>query len=223
MKRTLRHALSAAIAGLALVAAGAQAAQMTIYGQEGFRGKSYNLRGNANLADINFDNRVSSIVVHTGTWEVCTEADLRGRCETLGPGEYPDLHRLNDRIESMRVIDRHTLGDRGSAYYGGRYDDRSRDSYADRGNGVEIWSQPNFQGKHIRLRDRETHDLTPHGMQDQASSIVVHEGTWEFCTQPGFRGSCVQLQRGTYATLEQELNHRVESVRRVDRDYYGRR
>jgi hypothetical protein len=214
MTRTLRHALSAAFAGLALFAAGAQAAQMTIYGQPDFRGKSFTLRGNANLADINFENRVSSLVIHSGTWEVCTEADLRGRCETFGPGEYPNLGRFDDRIESMRVLQRSNLQSRGSAYYDERH--------ADRGNGVEIWSQPNFSGKTIRLRG-ETVDLTPHGMQDQASSIVVHEGTWEFCTQPNFRGTCVQLQRGTYPTLEQELTHRVESVRRVDRDYIGRR
>lgn len=219
MKRNLRHALSAAVA-LALFAGGAQAAQMTIYGQQDFRGKSFTLRGNANLADINFENRVSSIIVHSGTWEVCTERDLQGRCETLGPGEYPNLRRLDDRIESMRVLQRNTLANRGSAYYDKRYNE----GYGDRGNGVEIWAQPNFSGKTIRLTG-ETHDLTPHGMQDQASSIVVHEGTWEFCTQPNFRGTCVQLQRGTYPTLEQELNHRVESVRRVDRDrdYYGRR
>ena len=214
MKRTLRHALSAAVAGLALVAAGAQAAEMTIYGQEDFRGRSYTLHGNANLADINFENRVSSIVVHSGLWEVCTDRDLRGRCKTLHPGEYATLSGLNDRIESMQVLDARMARDRGERWSG--------DRYSDRGNGVEIWSQPNFAGKTVRLRG-ETTDLTPHGMQDQVSSIVVHEGTWEFCTQPNFRGTCVQLQRGTYATLEEGLNHRVESVRRVDHDYYGRR
>jgi Beta/Gamma crystallin len=225
MKTILRHALAAALAGTALAAAGVQAAEMTIYGQPGFHGKSFTLRGNANLADINFENRVSSLVVHSGTWEVCTEPDLRGRCVTLGPGEYASLdRRLDDRIESMRTLERHAGRDR------------------DRNEGVVIYTQPNFSGKSVALKGA-ANDLTPHGIQDQASSIVVHSGQWEFCSQPDFRGDCVTLARGEYPTLEQRLLHRVESVREVervadrrerrweerrwdernDRDYYGRR
>jgi hypothetical protein len=45
----------------------------------------------------------------------------------------------------------------------------------------------------------------------------VKSGAYEFCTQPDFRGECVVLERGRYARLEQNLNHRVESVREVVR------
>jgi hypothetical protein len=223
MKTNLRHAVRIALAVTALAAAGAQAAEMTIYGRPGFEGRSYTLDNNANLADINFQNRVSSLIIHSGVWEVCTDRDLRGDCVLLRPGRYAELDsRLNDRIESMRVLDRQALRERDRA----RYDDRYRDDrYRAGGAGVEIWTQPNFAGKHVRLTG-ETHDLTPHGIQDQAASIVVHDGKWEFCTQPNFRGSCEILTRGTYPTLEQSLMHRVESVRQVERegrDYYGRR
>lgn len=181
----------------ALFAGAAQAAEMTIFGQPGFEGRSFTLKGNANLADIHFQNRVSSLIVRSGTWEVCTEPDLRGECVTLRPGEYPRLDpRLNDRIESMRVMDR----------YSGR----------DRRGSVAIYSQSNFTGKSVTLKD-DAADLTPHGLQDQASSIVVHSGRWEFCTQPNYRGDCMTLARGEYADLDQRLKHRVESVREVDR------
>jgi len=218
MKTNLRHAVRIAMAVTALAAAGAQAAEMTIYGRPDFEGRSYTLEGNANLADINFQNRVSSLVIHSGVWEVCTDRDLRGDCVLLRPGRYAKLDpRLNDRIESMRVLDRQALRERDRL----SYDDRNRA----RGTGVEIWTQPNFAGKHVRLQG-ETHDLTSHGIMDQAASIVVHDGKWQFCTKPNFRGNCETLTRGTYPTLEQSLNHRIESVRQVERehrDYYGRR
>ena len=209
--------LRVAAVAAALSAGAAQAAEMTIFGQPGFEGRSFTLKGNANLADINFQNRVSSLVIRSGTWEVCTEPDLRGDCVTLRPGEYPRLDaRLNDRIESMRVVDQYSGRDR-----------------RDRRGSVAIYSQANFTGKSVTLND-DAVDLTPHGLQDQASSIVIHSGRWEFCTQPNYRGDCVTLARGEYADLDQRLKHRIESVREVDRvaerDYrhddrerYGRR
>jgi hypothetical protein len=66
---------------------------------------------------------------------------------------------------------------------------------------------------------------------DQASSLVL-DGSWELCSQPNFAGDCKVLQPGRYATLDQALNHRIESARPVQarrdaraegpRDYAGR-
>ena len=180
----------------AVLAGGAQAAEMTIYQGRDFRGPSYTLKGNANLADINFQDKVSSIVVRSGTWDVCTERDLAGQCATLYPGEYPVLNRrLNNQIESMRVLDRQALSQR---------------------DGVVIYSQPNFGGKSVDLKG-DAATLTSHGIQDQASSLKVRGGKWEFCTQPNFAGDCVTLAQGDYPSLEQRLNHRIESVREVER------
>ena len=180
----------------AVFAGGAQAAEMTIFQGRDFRGPSYTLHDNANLGDINFQNKVSSIIVRSGTWDVCTEPDLAGQCATLYPGEYPVLNsRLNDRIESMRLVDRQVLNGR---------------------QGIVIYSQPNYSGKAVTLKG-DAATLVPHGIQDQASSIKISGGRWEFCTQPNFAGDCVTLASGEYPTLEQRLNHRIESVREVDR------
>ena len=188
--------LSTAALVAAVLAGGAQAAEMTIFQGRDFHGPSYTLKGNANLADIDFQNKVSSIVVRSGTWDVCTDPDLRGECVTLYPGEYPLLNaRLNNRIESMRVLDRQALDDRA---------------------GVVIYSQPNFAGKSVAVKG-DAASLVPHGIQDQASSIKVRGGSWQFCTQPNFAGECVTLARGDYPALEQRLNHRIESVREVER------
>jgi len=109
MKRTSLIRTVAVVA--AVFAGGAQAAEMTIFQGRDFRGPSYTLKGNANLADIDFQNKVSSIVVRSGTWDVCTEPDLAGQCATLYPGEYPVLNsRLNDRIESGYLSGASRLG-----------------------------------------------------------------------------------------------------------------
>jgi hypothetical protein len=205
----------AALACALLTTAAAQAAEMSIFLKPNFEGRQVTLRGYVpDLAAIGFHDQASSIVVRSGRWEVCTQPELKGECLTLIPGEYPTLDpRLNHRIESAREVER----------YAGAADDRGR-------NSIEIYTQPEFRGKSLRLR-RQAPDLADSGFQNQASSIVVDSGRWELCSQPDFRGDCVTLGRGEYPTLDARLNHRVESVRELgsnaDRnaernDRYGR-
>ena len=89
---------------------------------------------------------------------------------------------------------------------------------------VTLYQQPNFGGERLTLRD-ETGNLQGTALYDRASSIRVHSGDWEFCSLPNFKGDCVTLRAGEYASLDQRLNHRVESVRRVGGydDRQGRR
>jgi hypothetical protein len=47
----------------------------------------------------------SSLVVSDGKWEVCTQANFRGRCTELLPGSYPSMSvSLNGRVASARQI-----------------------------------------------------------------------------------------------------------------------
>jgi Beta/Gamma crystallin len=55
-----------------------------------------------NLSQMNFNDRVSSVEVMGGRWELCTDADYGGRCIVLGPGRYNIDKALNDRISSVR-------------------------------------------------------------------------------------------------------------------------
>jgi hypothetical protein len=79
---------------------------------------------------------------------------------------------------------------------------------------VVIHKQPNFSGGALTLRNSST-NLTGSGFQDQASSIEVRSGRWQFCSQPDFNGDCVTLDSGKYATLDQKINHRIESAREL--------
>jgi len=77
---------------------------------------------------------------------------------------------------------------------------------------VTVYKQQNFSGDQQSLREA-VYDLSRVNFHDQISSIVVHSGAWEVCTQPHFRGECVVLRPGSYAALETRINHRIESMR----------
>jgi hypothetical protein len=79
---------------------------------------------------------------------------------------------------------------------------------------LTLFKQPNFTGDALTLRN-ETQDLAGAGFQDQASSVVVRSGRWQVCTSPDFQGDCAVLGPGRYPSLEQNLNHRIESARLV--------
>jgi uncharacterized protein YcfJ len=64
--------------------------------------------------------------------------------------------------------------------------------------------------------DRDAADLRRDGFNDRASSAVVAGGPWEICDAVGFKGRCMVLQPGQYASLAQlGLNDSLSSVRRV--------
>lgn len=92
------------IAGLALSATAASA-QITFYGQEGFRGKAFTTdRKIANLERYGFNDSASSAVVTRGRWEVCTDEQFGGECRLLQPGSYDSLRGmgLGNRVSSVR-------------------------------------------------------------------------------------------------------------------------
>ena len=78
---------------------------LELYGREGFNGRSIRVEENvADLWERRFDGRASSLVVERGTWQLCTQAEYEGRCRTFGPGEYPRLAGLDNRVVSIRQI-----------------------------------------------------------------------------------------------------------------------
>ena len=87
---------------------------------------------------------------------------------------------------------------------------------------VTLYKQANFTGAKVTLRE-DTTNLSGTALYDAASSIVVHDNAWEFCTSPQFRGDCVTLPKGRYSKLDKRLNHRIESAREVVADNRGDR
>ncbi|WP_454773787.1 beta/gamma crystallin family protein [Janthinobacterium tructae] len=79
--------------------------ELTFYTRDDFAGRSLTVRnGAADLRERDFNDTVQSVRVRSGYWEVCEDVDFRGRCRTLGPGEYASLERLSNRISSVREV-----------------------------------------------------------------------------------------------------------------------
>jgi hypothetical protein len=89
-----------------MLAGGAYAAEMTLFSGPHFRGSDLTISGEArNLERSGFNDRTESVIVRSGRWEVCTDADFGGYCAVMGPGEYRLLDSpLLRRISSAREL-----------------------------------------------------------------------------------------------------------------------
>jgi uncharacterized protein YcfJ len=102
---SLPLALRCAVGSAALLACLHAAAQITLYEDDGHRGRAFTTsEAVRNLANRGFNDRASSAVVGAGRWEVCENADFGGTCRVLRSGSYDSLRALglNDRISSLR-------------------------------------------------------------------------------------------------------------------------
>ena len=202
MKPTLKSALLLAATLFTCIAA--SAGEMTLYSRPGFDGREVTLRDTTpDLVGLGFNDRASSVVVRGGRWEVCVDADFRGGCKVLEPGEYPTLEGFNDRISSAREVGRPTGG-------GGRW----HDGHGRRGM-LELFTQAGLGGNSTRLV-RDTEDFERIGFNDRTLSIAVEEGTWQLCVDADYRGGCRLFGPGRYPDLGRELGGRVSSARLVD-------
>lgn len=188
----------------ALLLAGAAQAEVTLYQQPNFGGERLTLRDQSgNLQGTPLYDRASSVRVHSGDWEFCTQPNFRGDCVTLRAGEYASLdQRLNHRIESVRQV--------------GGYDDRPgrRGDRMARGS-IELYGQPGFGGRSVEI-DRSVDSLRGSGMDDRASSIVVNEGVWQLCSGPGYSGTCRVFTPGRYPQLDYGMDNQVSSARQIE-------
>jgi hypothetical protein len=199
--KTTRSLAAALLVALGLGAASARAAEVTLYEHANFGGTQLTLRGyTPDFTGTGFNGRVSSIVVTSGRWELCGDADFKGTCAVFGPGEYPTMdRRLSDRYSSAREIG--SLGERR-----GSYDD-------DRGS-IELYDQPGFRGRSLRL-ESDAEALATSGFNDRAASAVVTQGTWELCTDADYYGDCRAFPPGRYSDLGFGMERRISSARLI--------
>lgn len=198
---TIRRMLTTAML-LASTAMTAQAAEVTLYENPGFGGRELTLQGfTPDISSTGFNDRASSIAVRSGTWEVCTDANFKGYCATLAPGDYQALDpRFNNRISSAREAGTTAV-------------EITRLRREQRG-AMELFGQAGFRGRALQL-DRDTPDLSGTGFDDRARSVVVTEGTWKLCTGAGFSGTCSTFEPGRYANLGSGMARQVSSARMI--------
>jgi hypothetical protein len=202
MKRT-----ALALAALALAATAH--AQLTMFENDGFQGRRYDVQGAVdNLANTGFNDTASSVIVRSGTWQVCADAYFRGRCVTLKPGQYPSLNNMgmNDAVSSAREIG----GWGGAPQQGGAWGSGAR---------AILFSQPGLRGRDFVIDGNVVRDLANSGFNDRASSLRVEQGYWLFCSDADFGGNCLTFAPGDYPSLPPELNNRISSGRRISERY----
>ncbi len=181
----------------AIAAAGSAAAgEITLYESAGFRGRSVSAeQAIADFADIGFNDRAASIVIRRGAWQICSDAQFRGRCVTLNPGEYPSLDSMGLALAISSVRE---IGSRPDADGAGR---------------AVLYDGSGFSGRAFSVSGIIA-NFDPLGFNDRALTMIVHEGNWELCSDANFGGYCQTFGPGRHANLGR-LSGQLSSMRPV--------
>lgn len=215
----LKKALNCALLlGAAMTAELAGAGELTLYSRDDYHGRSQTVRDAIpDLEDLRFNDTTQSIRVRSGRWEACEEADFRGACFLLEPGEYPSLDGRANKITSLREVrggwDGHPGRDRDRDRRWER--ERERGHLPGRALGGELtfYTRDDFAGRSLTVRNASA-DLRERDFNDTVQSVRVRAGYWEVCEDADFRGRCRTLVPGDYASLER-MSNRISSVREV--------
>lgn len=78
---------------------------------------------------------------------------------------------------------------------------------------LSLYEHPRFQGRSVTVQQAAA-DLAALRFENQASSLIIRDGTWELCTEPLFRGICRTFGPGEYSQLG-ELGDRIRSAREL--------
>jgi hypothetical protein len=218
-KRTL---LGIAVAGaLTLTAVDALAGRITLYERPGFQGDSIaTIDAMPNLQRSDLDDAAASVIVGNGMWEACTQANFRGTCAELVPGQYGDLDvQLNGAVRSVREI----AGSRGVTHVVVAPDvtvttiEPAR-TIVPSGRAV-LYQNQNFSGAFAVVERGNAPDLDWARFTNPASSIRVESGSWLVCSDLGYGGDCRVLGPGNYPNLPGMTG--IWSARQVWPTQYG--
>ena len=172
---------------------------VVLHADAGFRGEAIQVDGAIpDLKPLRFNDRVSSISIRSGAWEVCTDAHFRGRCATIDTSvsRLNDL-RLNDNVSSLRPVGYRYGGNRG----------RSAD--------LVLFANADLRGDMIEIKG-DMPDLAAYRFNDRASSVLVTRGTWLACEHANYRGRCEVISRGSGDLRPIGLNDNISSIHRYD-------
>lgn len=212
-------------AALLLAAAGAASAQIALYENDNFNGRTFRASNSvSNFGDSGFNDKASSVTIRGGSWQLCSDADFRGRCITLGPGRYPSLSSwgLNDKVSSLRESDGWggfgggDNGRRDEPPRGGRWDDNSeprvymgsnRFGRVTYDNGCVVFYDP--QGRRQDSRSdcssrqlRRADDAMSAYRRDQGHNRYDNDSSWRDRGDRGDDGALPQIVMGRNGEAE---------------------
>jgi hypothetical protein len=202
-------AARAALAFLCAAGIGVAAAQdVELFDKPNFTGVRLTLSDSApDLGSFGLGDRVSSVVVHRGQWEFCTEPRFGGACITVGPGRYAQLPPgLRGSLASLREVGREPRPVPPPP------PEPPRPGPPGQGPSVIVLFDDIFRGARLMLNDR-VDDLRQQNFNDRTISVEITGGAaWDLCSDGGFGGDCIRLGAGRHL-LPQNWQGRVSSVR----------
>ena len=51
-----------------------------------------------------FNDKIGSVIVNAGQWEMCVDSNYRGSCSVFGPGRYAGLGGMTNQLSSIRRV-----------------------------------------------------------------------------------------------------------------------
>jgi hypothetical protein len=157
-----------------------------------------------NLDVTRWNDRAVSMIVHWGSWELCTDAYYRGSCMIYGPGSYPDIGGgMTRQLSSIRPATERAPAP--PAYVSPAAPMPPRG-----GARAVLFDQHDLRGGSVVL-ETDAPNFDPLGFNDRAQSIRVDFGAWVFCSDAGYRGDCFTFQPGDYPNLPGGLERRISS------------
>ena len=82
-----------------------RSAGVELFSDADFRGDRVAVDGPiTDLTRSNFNDRTESVIVHAGTWEICSDAGFGGSCALFKPGNYPRIGGLARHVSSVRRV-----------------------------------------------------------------------------------------------------------------------
>jgi hypothetical protein len=186
---------------LLLLAGLAAAAEITLFERPDFRGRSVTIRVATSGFDRSIGGPAASLIIRSGTWQLCTDSNFGGSCSQLGPGQYGRLDRvLTDSVLSARPVQ----------YSASRPPPPPPPSRPGPGAGpgpgyggtpsIQLFERREFGGKSITLT-RGAPNFDPMGFNDRADAAIVRGGVWRLCSDAYMRGDCRDFPPGRYNDL----------------------
>lgn len=166
--------------------------QITVFENAGYQGRSMVIDGDApDLRWVDFNDRISSIQVDGGQWELCLEPDYGGACQVIDES-LPDMTAwaFNDRVTSIQAVHRP------------RRDQRE---------GITLYAGRDYSGRSVSIV-RVEEDLSDYSFNDDAQSIEVHSGVWTLCEGRSFTGRCIELDRDSNDLKRFRIEGRLSAV-----------
>ncbi len=183
MKATIRAITTALALGL-----GGQvfSGEVMFFEPRDTAGTSIGIRSDvADLGAYGIATTVYDIEIRSGNWEFCTDREFRGQCVVMGQG----LQRNINNGAGMRILSAREVRYRYGAQADGARAVPPR---------IELYPEIDFRGAGMNhYRDSD--------LRWGVRSVIVHGGTWEVCTDIGFRGRCQVFQPGQYRVLDGQM------------------